>query len=206
MRIAALLQRRQQLQPLQERQIRRWQAELLKVEAQIAALEKKRVYQQRVQEKGMERRSFQERLQENQRRYEKQLAELKQKIQMLQGQHAICPMCDRPLNEVHSNLLIQKTTAQGQKIQEQFWIVGEQLAVCNRELQVLRNEYAQLSQELAPLESLLIQKGQLERELAVTASDTKLTQQVLQADNEELILINQELHQLGYNDRSEFNT
>jgi hypothetical protein len=206
MRIAALLQRRQQLQPLQERQIRWWQAELLKVEAQIAALGKKRVYQQRVQEKGLECRSFRERLQENQRRYEKQLAELTQKIEMLQEQHAICPMCDHPLDEAHSNWLIQKTTAQGQEIQEQLWIVREQLAVRDRELQLLREEYVQLSQELAPLESLLIQKGQLERELAVTATDTKSMQQVLQADNEELILINQELHQLGYNDRSEFNT
>jgi len=202
MKIAALLQRRQQLQPLQESQIKRRQAELLKVDAQIGELEKKRVYQQRVQEKGLERRGFRERLQENQRRYEKQLAELTQKIEMLQGQHAICPLCERPLDEAHGNWLIQKTTAERQEIQEQFWMVRERLAVCDRELQVLRNEYVQLSQEFAPYESLLKQRGQLERELELTAAEIEPIKQSLQANNEELILINQELQQLGYTDKS----
>jgi len=202
MKIAALLQRRQQLQPLQESQIKRRQAELLKVEAQIGELEKKRVYQRRVQEKGLERRSLRERLQENQRLYEKQLAELTHKIEMLQGQHAICPLCERSLDEAHSNWLLQKTTAERQAIQEQFWIVLEQLAVCDRELQVLRNEYVQLSQELAPLESLLKQRGQLEGELELSAAEIDPIKQSLPANNEELILINQELQQLGYTDKS----
>jgi len=202
MKIAALLQRRQQLQPLQESQIKRRQAELLKVEAQIGELEKKRVYQRRVQEKGLERRSLRERLQENQRLYEKQLAELTQKIEMLQGQHAICPLCERFLDEAHGNWLLQKTTAERQAIQEQFWIVLEQLAVCDRELQVLRNEYVQLSQELAPFESLLKQRGQLEGELELSAAEIDPIKQSLPANNEELILINQELQQIGYTDKS----
>ena len=202
MKIAALLQRRQQLQPLQESQIKRRQAELLKVEAQFWELDKKRVYQRRVQEKGLERRSLRERLQENQRLYEKQLAELTQKIEMLQGQHAICPLCERLLDEAHGNWLLQKTTAERQAIQEQFWIVREQLAVCDRELQVLRNEYVQLSQELAPFESLLKQRGQLEGELELSAAEIDPIKQSLPANNEELILINQELQQLGYTDKS----
>ena len=141
---------------------------VLQVGATIGQLEKKRVYQQRVQEKGLERRSFRERLQENQRRYEKQLAELTQKIEMLQTQNAICPLCDRPLDEAHGHHVMQKTTAEQQSVQEQFWVVREQLAVCDRELQVLRQEYAQLSQELAPYEKLLEQRGQLEARLEAT--------------------------------------
>ncbi|MBE9127770.1 MULTISPECIES: exonuclease subunit SbcC [unclassified Coleofasciculus] len=141
---------------------------VLQVGTEISQLEKKRVYQQRVQEKGLERRSFQERLQENQRRYEKQLAELTQKIQMLQAQDAICPLCDRPLDEAHGQHVIQKTTTEQQEIQEQFWVVREQLAVCERELQVLRQEYSQLAQELAPYETLLEQRGQLEARLEAT--------------------------------------
>ncbi len=141
---------------------------VLQVGAEIGQLEKKRVYQQRVQEKGLERRGFRERLQENQRRYEKQLAELTQKIDMLQVQNAICPLCDRPLDEAHSHHVIQKTTTEQQEVQEQFWVVREQLAVCDRELQVLRQEYAQLSQELAPYEKLLEQRGQLEARLEAT--------------------------------------
>lgn len=141
---------------------------VLQVEAEIGQLEKKRVYQQRVQEKGLERRSFQERLQENQRRYEKQLAELAQKIEMLKAQNAVCPLCDRPLDEAHGQHVMQKTLAEQQDIQEQFWVVREQLTVCERELQVLRQEYAQLSQELAPYEELREQRGQLEARLEAT--------------------------------------
>ena len=141
---------------------------VLQVGAEIGQLEKKRVYQQRVQEKGLERRSFQERLQENQRRYEKQIAELMQKIEMLQAQNAVCPLCDRPLDEAHGQHVIQKTLTEQKTVQEQFWIVREQLAVCERELQVLRGEYAQLAQELAPYEKLLEQRGQLEARLEAT--------------------------------------
>ena len=141
---------------------------VLQVGVEIGQLEKKRVYQQRVQEKGLERRGFRERLQENQRRYEKQLAELTQKIEMLQAQNAVCPLCDRPLDEAHSHHVIQKTTAEQQEVQEQFWVVREQLAVCDRELQVLRQEYSQLSQEMAPYEKLLEQRGQLEARLEAT--------------------------------------
>ena len=141
---------------------------VLQVDATIGQLEKKRVYQQRVQEKGLERRSFQERLQENQRRYEKHVAELTQKLQMLQAQNAICPLCDRPLDEAHGRHVIQKTTAEQQEVQNQFWVVREQLAVCERELQVLRNEYAQIAKELAPYEELLEQRGQLAARLEAT--------------------------------------
>ncbi len=141
---------------------------VLQVDATIGQLEKKRVYQQRVQEKGLERRSFQERLQENQRRYEKHVAELTQKIQMLQAQNAVCPLCDRPLDEAHGRHVIEKTTAEQQAVQEQFWVVREQLAVCERELQVLRQEYADLSKELAPYEELREQRGQLAARLEAT--------------------------------------
>ena len=141
---------------------------VLQVEAEINQLDKKRVYQQRVQEKGIERRNFQERLQENQRRYEKQLGELTEKIEMLQAEDAICPLCDRPLDATHGQHVIQKTTTEQQEIQNQFWVVREQLTVCERELQVLRLEYAQLSQELAPYERLLEQRGQLEARLEAT--------------------------------------
>lgn len=141
---------------------------VLQVDATIEQLQKKRVYQQRVQEKGLERRSFQERLQENQRRYEDQITELTQKLQMLQKQNATCPLCDRPLDEAHGRHVIQKTTAEQQDVQNQFWVVREQLAVCDRELQVLRNEYAELARELAPYEELREQRGQLAARLEAT--------------------------------------
>jgi exonuclease SbcC len=191
---------------------------VLQVGAEIGQLEKKRVYQQRVQEKGLERRNFQERLQENQRRYEKQLAELTQKIEMLQMQNAICPLCDRPLDEAHGRHVIQKTTAEQKEVQDQFWVVREQLTVCERELQVLRQEYAQLSQELAPYERLLEQRGQLEARLEATdevydrlyevSEEKEQLERSLSAGayavnlQDELRQIDAQLQQLNYNEQT----
>jgi len=153
---------------------------VVQVDDQIGQLEKKRVYQQRVQEKGMERRSFQERLQENQRIYEKQLAELTQKLEMLKTPDATCPLCDRPLDEHHWNHVVQKTNTQQQDAQQQFWVIREQLAVCERELQVLRQEYSQLAQELAPYESLREQRGLLAAQLQATGEVQNRLQQLAQ--------------------------
>lgn len=190
----------------------------LSVGAAITDLEKKRVYQQRVQEKGLERRHFQERLQENQRRYEKQLAELTQKIQMLQTQDAICPLCEQPLDEAHEQHVIQKTQTEQKEVQDQFWVVREQLAVCERELQILRQEYAELSQEIAPYEDLLEQRGQLEARLEATdevydrlyevSQEKKQLEQALGVGNyalelqSELQQLDSQLQQLNYNEQS----
>jgi hypothetical protein len=195
-RIASLRERHQQIQLLQREHQLHLHHTLLEVEATLGQLEKKRIYQQRVQEKGLERRSVRERLQENQRRYEKHLAELTQKLEMLQTQNKICPLCEHSLDEAHSHRVIQKTTAEQQVIQEQFWVVREQLAICDRELHVLRQEYAQLSQELAPYESLLEKRGQLNAQLDTTLAEIEQIEQSLQADNQELRLIDQELQRL----------
>ncbi|NER51218.1 MAG: exonuclease subunit SbcC [Symploca sp. SIO1A3] len=190
----------------------------LSVGAEITSLEKKRVYQQRVQEKGLERRHFQERLQENQRRYERQLAELTQKIQMLQTQDAICPLCEQPLDEAHEQHVFQKTQTEQKEVQDQFWVVREQLAVCERELQILRQEYAQLSQEIAPYEDLIEQRGQLEARLEATdevydrlydiSQEKKQLEQALGVGNyalelqSELQQIDNQLQQLNYNEQT----
>lgn len=73
----------QQLQAQQERQPQLQRA-VQDISDRITELDQLRTYQQQVREKGLERRSFMERLQENQRTYEIQLAEVDQKIQLLQ--------------------------------------------------------------------------------------------------------------------------
>jgi DNA repair protein SbcC/Rad50 len=156
-----------QLQAQQQRQPKLQQA-VMEVAVQIEELEKMRVYQQRVQEKGLERRNFLERLQENQRECQNQLAEISQKLQMLQTPDAVCPLCDRPLDEHHWSHVVHKTEAQQKEIQDQFWVVREQLAVSEREIQVLRQEYKQVAQQLARYDSLREQKGQLQAQLAAT--------------------------------------
>ncbi|OKH36387.1 ATP-binding cassette family protein [[Phormidium ambiguum] IAM M-71] len=173
-----------QLQAQQQRQPKLQQA-VMEVATQIDQLEKKRVYQQRVQEKGLERRSFMERLQENQRVCEQKLGELQQKIDMLQNPDAICPLCDRPLDEHNWNRVVHKTQNEHQEIEQEFWVIREQLAVCEREIQVLRGEYRQLSQELAPYDNLREQRGELQAQLQATG-DVQQRLQQMRAEVEQL--------------------
>jgi DNA repair protein SbcC/Rad50 len=142
--------------------------QLLTVDAQIAELNKKRVYQTRVKEKGTERREFQTKLQENQRIYERQIYELQQKIKMLSNPDASCPLCDRELDEHHRHQVIDKTEQKQQEIEEQIWVIREQLSTCDREIQLLITEYHEISREISPYDSLQQQYGQLEAQLLAT--------------------------------------
>ncbi|MEL6502581.1 MAG: ATP-binding cassette family protein, partial [Cyanobacteria bacterium J06623_1] len=142
--------------------------QLLTVDAQIGELEKKRVYRDRVKEKGTERRSFQSKLQENQRIYERQIHELQQKLQMLERPDAICPLCDRELDDLHRHQVVEKTQKQKQDINEQIWVIREQLSTCDREIQLLLQEHREISQEISTFDSLQKQYGQLEAQLEAT--------------------------------------
>jgi exonuclease SbcC len=152
---------------------------VIDVEVQIEELEKKRVYLQRVQEKGQERRHFIERLQAHQRDYERQIGELEQKLKMLQTPDAICPLCERPLDEHHWNRVVDKTQGEYKETQGQFWVVREQMAVSDREIQVLRQEYREISQHLAAYDALREQRGQLAAQLQATSEAQQQLQQIV---------------------------
>ena len=139
--------------------------QLLTVDAQIEELDKKRIYQKRVEEKGTERKEFRYKLQENQRIYERQWQELQQKLQMLSNPDACCPLCDRELDDLQRHQVVGKTQQKQQEIQEQIWVIREQLSTCDRELQLLRQEYQAISQEISPYDFLQQQFGQLEAQL-----------------------------------------
>lgn len=215
-RLEELQASERQLSAQQQHQPQLQQA-VMHVGIQIEQLEKKRVYLQRVQEKGLERRNFMERLQAYQRDYEKQLGELEQKIQMLQNPNAICPLCDRSLDEHHWNRVVEKTQTEQKDIQEQFWVVREQMAVSDREIQVLRQEYRELSQELSPYDALREQRGQLAAQLSATSDALNRLQQIAAEKQqlerslsisdyasdkqEELRQLELQLQQLNYNEQ-----
>ncbi|WP_016948880.1 exonuclease subunit SbcC [Anabaena sp. PCC 7108] len=192
---AGLLARLEQLQNTenqlqnQHRRQPQLQQAVMDVGVQIEALEKKRVYLQRVQEKGQERRHFIERLQAHQRDYEKLLSELEQKLQMLQNPNALCPLCERPLDEHHWNRVIEKTQLEYDDTQGQFWVVREQMAVSDKEIQVLRQEYRDISQQLSAYDALREQRGQLAAQLAATTDiQTQLQKIALEKAHLELSL------------------
>ena len=194
------------------------QAALDELSAQIGELEKKQVYQQRVREKGLERRSFLDRLKAHQRDYEVQIEEFDRKIKMLQVPDALCPLCDRPLDEHHWDLVAQKHQEQHREIMGQLWVVKEQLDASESEIQVLRQEYSQLSQELAGYDALRERRGQLQAQLDASDRDratleelaaqrTEIERALAVGDyalevREELAQLDRSVEQLNYDEKN----
>ncbi|MCG5060853.1 MAG: exonuclease subunit SbcC [Limnoraphis sp. WC205] len=204
------------------------QRTLQQINVQIQELEKKQVYQQRVKEKGLERHNFMERLCARQRDYEAKLAELDQKISLLgmpsngdkeaNSVQPLCPLCDRPLDEHHWNLVVGKHRTQQQEIRDQMWVVNEQLAVAEREIKGFREEYRQLDQELSQYEEYREQRGQIQAKLeGIEESQLRFQQLKLEAREIERSLqtgefaaelyreqqhLDQQLQQLNYNEQS----
>ncbi|MDX2099306.1 MAG: exonuclease subunit SbcC [Leptolyngbyaceae cyanobacterium bins.59] len=207
--VAPLLQRRQQLQAQLDRAQARLSARLEELQTsakqleqqqqrqphlsqavsevvdRIQYLEQRKAYQQAVREKGLERRNFMERLQTQQREWETQLAKLDQKLQLLKQPDASCPLCDRPLDEHHWQLVSQKHQAEQEEILSQLWVLREQLAVSDREIQVLRQEYRALERELTQYGEMLERRGQLQEQLQVS-QDGQQRLQILLAERSQL--------------------
>ena len=184
-----------QVQVQQQQRQPQLQQEISAIANQILQLENKRVYQQRVREKGQERHDFLGNLQAKSRDYQTRLAEIDQKLQLLrkhEGEKTAsegnasnfaenepsnsplmvrdanfgnCPLCDRPLDEHYWNLVVTKHHSQQQEIWNQLWVVREQLAVSEREIQVLRHEYRELEEELAPYQELRERRSHLQAQL-----------------------------------------
>ncbi|MDF5731596.1 MAG: SMC family ATPase [Rhizonema sp. PD38] len=166
-----------QLQSRSSKQPQLQQA-VMEVAMQIEEMEKKRVYLQRVQEKGLERRNLIERLQAHQRDYEKLLGELQQKLQMLQNPNAICPLCERSLDEHYWNRVVDKTKVEYKDAEDELWIVRERMSVSDREIQVLRSEYREISQQLTHGDDLREHRGQLAAQLQQTSDAEQQLQQI----------------------------
>ncbi|WP_353930494.1 exonuclease subunit SbcC [Okeanomitos corallinicola TIOX110] len=219
---ASLVARLEQLQATetklqtQHRHRPQLQQAVMDVGVKIEELEKKKVYLQRVQEKGQERRHFIERLQAQKREYEKLLAELEQKLQMLQNPDALCPLCERPLDEHHWSTVIQKTQTEYEETQGLFWVLREQMAVSDREIQVLRQEYREINQQLSGYDELREKRGQLAAQLQATTDVQEQLKQIevekqhlersLQGNFDpekqaELQQLDEYLQQLNYNEK-----
>ncbi|MEX0272404.1 AAA family ATPase [Leptolyngbyaceae cyanobacterium UHCC 1019] len=219
-----------QLSHQQKRQPELQQA-VMSVSDRIAQLETQRHYLQQVREKGVERRNFMERLHEQQREYETQLAEVDQKIDWLKQEtidnstnsketshiYPPCPLCDRPLDEHHWSLVLGKHQTTRLEILQEIWVIREQLAASEREIQILRQEYREVDKGLTDYTTVLERRGQLQEQLQSTISgQANLSQLETEAAklehtlnignyaadlSEELAQIDHRLQQLNYDDK-----
>ncbi len=157
-------------------------------------LEKKQVYLHRVQEKGLERRGFLDRLKAHENDWEQQITEIDQKIATIGEIDAPCPLCDRPLDEEHWTLVAAKHQQERKDANDRLWLIREQMATSNREIALLREEYRQVSQELKPYDGLRERRGQLQAQLEACQADAdRLTR--LQAERQ---AINQHVSDRDY--------
>ncbi len=188
------------------------EAALATLNDQIAHLERRRNYQDRVKDKGIERRRFLEGLETQTQEYQDQLTRLSQQIVPLE-EKANCPLCDQPLDSAHYQVIAQKHHAQQQELRDKILILQEQTAVAEREIEVLRGEYLLLVDEQTPYPKLLGQRGQLQNQIQslqeLQQQVLSLEQQLAQADaspevqqlQAQMQELDQELAQLAYDER-----
>jgi len=187
------------------------------VEQTLSYLERRQVYQDQVRDKGLERRSFVATLQTKQRDCESQMAEIAQKLGMLGQPEALCPLCDRPLDHPHRALVTDRHRRQQQDLQDQIWVIREQLAASEREIQVLRQEYRAVEAELALYGPVIHRQGQIEAQRTSQISTQQRLRELEQVCEQlqrtlqdrsfapdlqtELHQIDHTLHQLAYDER-----
>jgi exonuclease SbcC len=188
------------------------------LDRQIVLLQNKQVYQQRVHEKGLERRDFLERLKTRLADSEAAFNKLEAKMRQLTVPNAPCPLCDRPLDESHWQLVQKKHKQESRDLQADIWVVKEQQAASNCEIEVLRDEYRNLKKELAPLNDLIQRKGTLQERLKAIAEaqqrlilidaeivdlgDRLQTQNYMRDAWEEMELIDKNIHKFAYDEKN----
>ena len=160
--------------------------ELEKLDARIVEIDHKKVYQERVKEKGSVKGEQIQRLEADCHNYQRQLVELDKKLELLKTPDASCPLCDHALDENHWLHISTSFQAERESLEQQISATQEDEARCSKERQVLRNEYKQLEKELAIDDSLKEQRGKLKArldsiiELTVDLKALKIEQQVIE--------------------------
>jgi DNA repair protein SbcC/Rad50 len=135
------------------------------LDIQLTELDRKKVYQKRVEEKGLTKKEKIQRLDADIRNYQRQLAELEHKLELLETPDASCPLCDRPLDESHWEHVLTSAKAERENIEQQISATQEEHSRYVREREDLLTEYKQLNRELAVCENLREQRGKLQAQL-----------------------------------------
>ena len=135
------------------------------LDTQIVELDRKKVYQKRVEDKGLGKKENIQRLEADIRNYQRQLTELDRKLELLKIPDASCPLCDRPLDENHWQHVLTSAKTERENIEQQISATQAEHSRYARERQDLLTEYKQLQGELAGAESLREQRGKLQAQL-----------------------------------------
>jgi DNA repair protein SbcC/Rad50 len=163
--------------------------QLNQLDTQIAELEKKKVYQERVKEKGLTKRESIGKLQADCQNYQRQLVELAKKLELLKDPDASCPLCDRALDENHWEHISTTFQTERTHLEQQISATQEEEARYEQECQVLRAEYSKLTNEINLLKDLPEQRGKLQAKLdSLTELQANLTEIAIEQQEIELAI------------------
>ncbi len=140
-------------------------AQRQQLDERINELDNKKVYQERLKEKGLAKGEHIQRTEADCRNYHRQLIDSAKKLELLETPDASCPLCDRPLDENHWQHVLASAEAEKTHLEQQISATQEEQARYERERQDLRKEYQQLKEELNIYESLREQRGTLQAKL-----------------------------------------
>ena len=154
----------------------------------------------------------------NQQTYEEKIEELQQKLKLLEIPDATCPLCEQNLDEHHRHNVVEKTKRQQQEIQEQIWLIQEQMSVNKKDLKALTLEYQKLEnilktygdlqQKFGQIESQLDKVGDLNIQLKNIQQEKAKIEQLLTTETHELDLqeelknLNNKLQELNYDEQT----
>jgi DNA repair protein SbcC/Rad50 len=135
------------------------------LDAKITELDNKKVYQKRVEEKGLIKNDRLNQLAADTRNYQRQLIELDRKLELLEVPGAHCPLCEFPLDEAHWQQILSSAKNERENIEQQISVAQEEHSRYSQERQTLRAEYKQLESEIAEAVNLREQRAKLQAQL-----------------------------------------
>ncbi|NJR70750.1 MAG: AAA family ATPase [Synechococcales cyanobacterium CRU_2_2] len=212
------LQQQQQALESQQTWLPQIQAEYETTKRQVAHLEARQSYRNSVLDKGMERRSFLDRLKAHLLDYETQLMQVEVSTAELMDPDRHCPQCDRPFDDIHRTFSQNRLEHDRQALIDLITIITDQISVSKKEITVLRDEYRAIGRELKGYPEYLQRQGQLRQQLTasveiaqqhqVIACESQALQTQLANQNyspelqREWQQLQAHLAQLGYDDRN----
>ncbi len=159
------------------------------LDLKIIESDRKKVYQKRIEEKGLEKNGHLQRLDADTRNYQRQLIELDRKLELLEVPDASCPLCDRALDEIHWQQILSDAKTERENIEQQISATQEEHSRYTQERQSLRAEYKQLESELIESKSLPEQRGKLQAQLdAIAELQLNLQEIAIEKDKIELAI------------------
>jgi DNA repair protein SbcC/Rad50 len=178
---ARLEQLRRSIAQFQQRQGERsvWTGKLEKVEGALGALDKQKVYQERVREKGQDCAAKLTQVKTQREGCIQQQQKLAAKLTPLENStDAHCPLCSHPLSGEHWEHFLETNQRETTELDQQLESLQEQEITLTRERDQLRQEYQKVTTGLLGYEKLSEEKGRISSRLSALDVDREQLEQI----------------------------